>query len=176
MRNKGISLSLIAIMVMAVTATTAFGYYEGWNGWMSSGTFYYNRNPYTCSGSGGVIYDSTISVNDTFYLGIVGQARIPFVYSAVNDTIYLTPSTSMSQTNGGKSTGQSSTTGSGNWFCDGYIVSANQNFTIWGTWSGSFTYPGGTPYYSVTGTRTGSSGAIVTGDFYSSGYRFSYIP
>jgi len=172
MRNKSISLTFIAVMLMAVAATTAFAYKEGWTGWFSSASFTYNRNTYTNSGSGGNLYDSTISTRDTFYLGTIGS--FPLVYGT--DTMWLAPATSMDSTSGGKSTGQTTTSGSGNWFCYGYVKSTSDSFTVWGTWSGTFTYPGGTPYYSASGTRTGSNGAYVTGGFSSSGTRFWYSP
>ena len=180
MRKKSISLTLIAIVVMAVAAPAAFAYEEAWNGWMSSGTFYYNSNPYTYSGSGGTFFDSTSTYDedrDTFYLNIVGTLTIPFVYSATNDTMYLTVAKAMDSTTGGKETGQITDDEAGGiWYCYGYLVNARQNFTIWGTWDGTFTYGGGTPTYSASGSRTNSTPITVTGGFSSSGSRTYYNP
>jgi len=178
MRKNRIALTIIAVAVICLAATSVYAYTEAWNGWMSSGTLTYNNNDYVHSSSGGTVFDSTYSVErDTFYLSVVGSFTIPFVYAAANDTIYLTVATPMDSTTGGKETGQvSDDAASGIWAGYGYIVSADLNFTIWGTWDGDFVYGGGTPTYTADGTRTGSNGATVYGDFDSRGSRTYYSP
>lgn len=100
------ALIIIAVAMILVTASSAYAYKETWDGWFSGGYLTYNSYYYYYSGSGGDVCDSTLSTTDLFYI-CPGEpvANIPFVCSALDDTIYLT----VSYVSGWKYTGQTGT-------------------------------------------------------------------
>jgi len=103
---------IAAVAVMLVAATSAYGYYEDWDGWFNSGYIRYGGNDYTSVGSD-IVSDSTIYEKpDDFYLK--ANASVDFVYydGSYEDTITL----GISRFFGSKTTGQSGQKeGSGGW-------------------------------------------------------------
>ncbi|MEA3311792.1 MAG: hypothetical protein U9Q76_06195 [candidate division WOR-3 bacterium] len=172
-------LLIAAIAVMLVGATSAYGYHEAWDGWFSWGILYYEDSAYTCSSPGGTVYDSTAGTVDNFYFS-GGIPVAAFVCSAINDTIYLTVSSST----GSKTTGQSGTKeGNGDW--SGSAVRRGpshppQTFSlVRGTWDTQdtegqtryFDYRPATPTYSARWNVSYSIPWGITGRGGSSGYR-----
>lgn len=166
-RKKRTPLILIAIVVMAVAATTAFAYYETWEEFIwSNGTLYYDGNAYTCSFDGGFLCDSTATNVDLFYMKGDGVV-VPFDYRG--DTIWLT----VSAFSGSKPTGQSGVKeASGTWSGSAYVKSAARTYTLGGTWASrnnDFDYTS-TPWTwdaEVEVTWCNPSG--ITGDFWGNG-------
>ncbi|MEA3311949.1 MAG: hypothetical protein U9Q76_06995, partial [candidate division WOR-3 bacterium] len=148
------------------------------------GILYYEDSAYTCSSPGGTVYDSTAGTVDNFYFS-GGIPVAAFVCSAINDTIYLTVSSS----SGNKPTGESGTKeGRGNW--SGSAVRRGpshppQTFTlVRGTWDTGtddddmyFDYtmcpcpPGGPPTYLAKWDVSYSNPLGITGGGGSSGER-----
>ncbi len=121
------------IAAMLLTATSAYGYREAWTGWFRTGTLTYGGNAYVNANTSthGTASDSTYSVTrDTFYQ-LIWTTNKAFVYSAGDDTIYL----SVTAFTGGKETNQSGTKdGNGIWYGTTVCTIDNQTYSVSGTW------------------------------------------
>lgn len=169
--SKKTLLVIAAVAVMLLGATSAYGYYETWDGWWSSGTIEYDENTYTHSGEGFMIRDSTYSeTRDTFYFSSGAVNLMPFVCDDVNppDTIFL--ALPLSGTYGGKPTGQSGEKyGIGEWSGTGYDHELVKIFDIEGTWTGTFNYTDRPYIYTAVAYSTWSSPPGITAIVYSYG-------
>ncbi len=172
-------LLIAAVAVMLVGATSAYGYYEGWNGWFKDGYLNYNSKRYTIVESYNTVDDSTYIPpspphRDTFYLTV---DALTFVCAAgYNDSIFV----GISAFTGGKDYGTSGThEGSGLWSGSGYSDNSGESklFDFWGTWDTDdagdyFDYNPRTPTYTAD-WDVNPLGA-VTGDGTCSGERTYY--
>jgi len=169
-------LIIAAVAVMLAVATSAYSYYEAWDGWFNSGyleclddTFYYT------SGSG-TLWDRTYGSVDSFFI----YAVTPSTFTCESGEyagyyIKLWPGAT-----GWKDTGQSGHKEAYNGAWTGkarlYIPDPPQtfDFTVWGTWNTStdddyFNY-GGIPYtYSAHWRALRSSPFGITGEGGSAG-------
>ena len=181
-------LVIAAVAVMLVGATSAYGYYEDWDGWFNSGYITYGGNNYTSVGSN-VVSDSTLLLlpQDNFYLK--ANASVDFVYDGgwYEDTLTL----GISRFFGSKPTGDESghKEGSGGWSGSARVHGPGHPdlyFTIWGTWDTDganeyFDYrtcpcpPGDPPTYTADWDVTGSYPDGITGGGTCSGTRSSYL-
>ncbi|MBA7692546.1 hypothetical protein ES703_101113 [subsurface metagenome] len=168
--TKALLITAVAVMLMA--ATSAYGYYEDWDGWFNSGYLRYGGNDFTSVGSG-IVSDSTLTLEeeDDFYLK--ANASVDFVYDGgwYEDTITL----GISNFFGSKPTDQSGQKeGSGGWSGSARVHGPGHedvNFVLGGTWEAEFTYTSdplaGT--YEGTWRETSSSIPGVSGSGGSSG-------
>ena len=167
-KRKRHIIVVLATIALLVTAGTAYGYGETWGGWFTSGTIYYNNNPYTWSGSGGSVKDTTGGTTDLFYI-TSAVPTLPFTYGT--DTIFL----AVNSFNGSKPTGQTGTKGGGgNWGGSYYIKSSAQSGNISGTWLASFDYSNNPPTYRGGWTVTSATPPIQRGDGSSVGQRVAF--
>ena len=174
-------LIIAAIAVMLMGATSAYGYYEGWNGWFNSGYLRYGGNDFTSGGSG-IVSDSTLILEeeDDFYLK--ANASVDFVYDGgwYEDTITL----GISRFFGSKPTDQSGQKeGSGGWSGMAILRRSGlspDTFTVVGTWRSTyphFNYDSEPdPTYTASWLVTGSVPDGITGGGTCSGTRSSYLP
>jgi len=69
MKRKPKTLLIIAaVAVMLVAATSAYGYYEAWDGWFNSGYLEYFGARFEYTGGEGVLYDCTYGDVDSFFV------------------------------------------------------------------------------------------------------------
>ncbi|MBA7628331.1 hypothetical protein ES703_35810 [subsurface metagenome] len=163
------ALLIAAVAVMLVAATSAYSYYETWDGWFNSGNLYYNSKTYSYVEGGIGVDDSTTRIGmDLFYRTTI--PRIAFVCAAgYRDSIFVY----IDEFGGAKEYGQSGTTeGIGSWSGIGYADRAGSTmlFYFGGSWEAEFDYtdpPDGT--YEGTWRETQSSIPGVRGSGTSSG-------
>ena len=179
MYNKKTLLLIAAIAVMLAAATSAYGYWETWNGWWYSGTLTYNSHDYTAVDSG-YVSDSTFSdTTDTFYLPQDVTVDFVYVIGEIEDTIEFENTVFT----GSKPTGQSGTKeGSGVWL--GSAILRRSGLppvvfdSVWGTWwstGNHFNYNSEPdPTYTASWLVTGSDPDGITGGGTCSGTRSSY--
>jgi len=180
--SKKTLLIIAAIAVMLMAATSAYGYYEDWDGWFNSGYLTYGGNEFTSIGGWDVVSDSTIDDKpDDFYL--LNDAMVDFVYDGgwYEDTITL----GVSGFTGSKPTGQSGQKeGSGGW--SGMAILTIPDLppvvfdTVEGTWDTDdagdyFDYDSRPdPTYTADWDVTGSVPDGITGGGTCSGHRTYY--
>ncbi|TKJ44016.1 hypothetical protein CEE36_02535 [candidate division TA06 bacterium B3_TA06] len=70
MRNKKLLL-IAAVAVMLVAATSAYGYWEAWDGWFNSGYLIYLGDTYDYVSGEGILEDRTFGSVDSFYINTV---------------------------------------------------------------------------------------------------------
>ncbi len=184
--SKKTLLIIAAVAVMLVGATSAYGYWEQWDGWWYSGTLTYNSHDYTAVDFG-YVSDSTFSdTTDTFYLPQDVIVNFIYVVGEIEDTIEFEDTVFT----GSKPTGQSGQKeGSGEWAGMAILRRSGlppDTFTIWGTWDTDganeyFDYrtcpcpPGDPPTYTADWDVTGSYPDGITGGGTCSGTRSSYL-
>ena len=174
-------LLIAAVAVMLVGATSAYGYYEGWNGWFKDGYLNYNSKRYTIVESYNTVDDSTYIplTLDTFYLTV---DVLTFVCAAgYNDSIFVCIPTFT----GGKpygTTGEKDGWGfwSGAGYSDRSAEPETKLFDFGGTWEVEFDYtplPHDDPTCEGTWMVTWSGWPVPVGGIgSSSGERTYYIP
>jgi len=166
-------LLIAAIAVMLVGATSAYGYYESWNGWFNSGYLRYGGNDFTSVGGWDVVSDSTIDEElDDFYLKV--NVCVHFVYGS--DTIML----GIDGFTGSKETDTTGTKeGSGDWLGSAILTIPGLPpvvfDTVEGTWRSTyphFNYDTRPPTYTASWLVTRSVPAGITGAGGSAGERW----
>ena len=178
--SKKTLLIIAAVAVMLMGATNAYGYHEIWNGWVNSGTLYYDSKTYRYVEGGMEVDDSTYIFPsppspglDTFGIW-TSIPRIAFVCAAGDyDSIFVY----ISRVWGGKPYGTSGQIdGSGFWSGEGYsnrdMKQEHQLFTFGGTWEATFDY--GPKTYEGTWMKTWSDTPGVSGSGTCSGKRTYY--
>jgi len=166
--------------LLLIAATSAYGYWEQWDGWWYSGTLTYNSHDYTAVDSG-YVSDSTFSdTTDTFYLPQDVIVNFIYVVGEIEDTIEFEDTVFT----GSKPTGDESGTkeGSGVWL--GTAILRRSGLppvvfdSVWGTWWSTyphFNYDSEPdPTYTADWDVTGSNPPGITGDGTCSGYRTYY--
>ncbi|TKJ38487.1 hypothetical protein CEE36_10615 [candidate division TA06 bacterium B3_TA06] len=69
--SKKTLLIIAAVAVMLVGATSAYGYYEHWNGWFNSGYLKYLGATFDYTTGSGVLEDRTFGDVDSFFVNAV---------------------------------------------------------------------------------------------------------
>ncbi len=182
MKHKPKTLLLIAaVAMMLMAATSAYGYYETWDGWWYSGTLTYNSHDYTAVDSGYVSDSSFTEFTDTFYLPQDVILNFIYVIGEIEDTIEFEDTVFT----GSKPTGDSGTKeGSGVWL--GTAILRRSGLppvvfdSVWGTWwstGNHFNYnTRPDPTYTASWLVTGSDPDGITGGGTCTGTGTGYLP
>jgi len=177
-KNKTL-IVIAAVAVMLVAATSAYGYYEQWNGWWYSGTLTYNSHDYTAVDSG-YVSDSKGVLTDEFYLPQDVIVNFIYVIGEIEDTIEFEDT----MFTGSKPTGDSGTKeGSGVW--SGMAILRRSGLppvvfdTVEGTWRSTyphFNYDTRPPTYTASWLVTHSVPDGLTGGGTCTGTGTGYLP
>ncbi|TKJ42888.1 hypothetical protein CEE36_06375 [candidate division TA06 bacterium B3_TA06] len=187
MRTKKLLL-IAAVAVMLVGATSAYGYYETWDGWFNSGELEYFNSPFYYTNGEGVLQDRTYGSVDSFFVNFVTPSTFTCESGEYEGYyIMLWPDAS-----GSKPTGQSGhkeVHEGATWSGKAVLFIPNPpylpqtvEFTLEGTWDTEFyndyfNYVPHTPTYSAH-WYFGSSDppGFTGGDGGSEGERIVYMP
>ncbi|MEA3312380.1 MAG: hypothetical protein U9Q76_09220 [candidate division WOR-3 bacterium] len=174
-------LLIAAVAVMLLAVTNVHAYSEAWLGWFRTGALYYDGNTYVHSDTltHGTASDTTYSVTRDTFWDFIWTVQKTFVYSAGDDTIYLSVTSLFT---GGKDTGQSGTKeGNGVWLGTTICTVDNNRYSVWGTWDTGipidyyyFNYNSTPPTYTVRWRITGGAIGCPTGYGTSYGEKMNY--
>jgi len=165
---------IAAIAVMLAGATSAYGYYEAWDGWFNSGYLTYDGYTYDYVEGVGEVADTTNGDVDEFFLDAI--AVITFYCSGNGGTIVV----SLTSSTGWKYTGQS---GQKEAYEGEWADTATLTITgfppvvfdsVWGTWQSTdpdcFNYDSRPdPTYTASWFVTGSDPPGIEGQGTSAG-------
>ncbi|TKJ44272.1 hypothetical protein CEE36_00590 [candidate division TA06 bacterium B3_TA06] len=165
---------------MLVDATSAYGYYEGWDGWFNSGFLtFLEGDPFDYVEGEGRLEDLTSGDVDTFFVSTITPST--FTCATSGWTIKLWPGAS-----GSKPTGQEGQKEAYNGAWSGYAILTitgfpPDTFTVVGTWASTdpyhFNYDSEPdPTYTAWWRVSNSDPEGIEGEGGSAGERIHYSP